>query len=1308
MAKKVSFRRLKFIVVSLCLFVLILPTTALGISNFERAENFRLGAQPNATAVGDFNQDGLPDLVTANSYENQISILLNDRAGHYQEKQFPVGINPSDVAVGDLNGDNIVDIVTANSGDGDSVSNSSTVSVLIGQAGGEFKSTVNYNVYINSAEYKTFTPNSVTIGDFNKDSIMDLAVSNGDTGTNEYHIVLLLGKPPESDGTLAFSEPIPIQVGYKPSSITAGDINGDGSLDFIVTHSGAGKVSILTNRGNLTGMLTAEYPAGNNPKTSVIGDMNGDGHADIVVVTTGDSAGISILQGDGHGFFTPAVKFKASCPNSYVPALDDPYSLALADLDGDGDLDLAVGCSEATQVSILLNDSVGSRLSLQAADRYSVQGSYSQVVIADFNSDNKLDVVATNYDEFGNNMNFAAILLGRGDGTLLASVNYDVSGSLPLSVTSFDFDGDGNLDIATANYNSNNVSIMRGNGKGQFAAAIKYAVGSKPVQLLSVDLNHDGKPDLVIANSGDNTITRLLNDGTGSFISKKFDSSIVPNSKARTITVADFNGDNNPDLAAVHTGSNQLSVMLGDGKGEFELEDQPADNRLASPNSIVSGYFNDDDKIDLAIANKGTKKVYILYGQGDGTFTSGGEYGGISEPSELATGDFNRDGWTDIAVANNGPSGYSLHILFGDQTGTFRDETISTFPNQVYSLAVGDYNGDEKLDIAVPALLQSISVFMGDGTGSFSLENSYSTDVAPRSVAAGDYNNDGKDDLATANDFAGNVTIIKSFPPKWKVKLAATTYSAKENSGSAKVIVSREGNSTGVTSVVYATSDGTAIAGVDYTATTGTLQFQDGETSQFFMIPIVNNHIDAGNKSLNVQISAPSADAVIGTPSTAVLQIEKEDRSSSSSDSGSSATQPGNLIILDGVKLDKLTTLKEVVVGGQSTTIVSIDTEKLIAILEGKNNQTLIIPVTSISDVIQTELNGKMIKSLEKTNTVIEIRTNDAIYTIQSNQLKIDQIASQFGNNVKLEDIKLSIHMGKPSAESKKSLDSAAANQNVTLVAPAINFEIIATYGDRTIKIDRFDHYVSREIVLPNLIDSTQITTGVVLNTDGTISHIPTNIFTKDGKTHAVMNSLTNSIYSIIWNSKKFADVQGHWSQNDVNNTASRLIVDGVTTTSFQPDQDVNRAEFLAIVVRALGLKSMEQINLPQDVKSSDWYASVVQAALTYQLVQGYEDNTFRPYQTITRQEAAVILSRAMAITSLASTVTDAEANTALSPFEDSQQVSGWAKRAVALMVINNIMQGDNQHLTAASHLTRAQTAAIVTRLLQQAKLINK
>ncbi|WP_171631957.1 FG-GAP-like repeat-containing protein [Paenibacillus plantarum] len=1288
---------MKLIVLSLCVFVLILPTTALGKSNFEGAENIGLGAQPNAAAVGDFNQDGLPDLVTANSYYNQISILLNDGSGHYQEKQYPVGIKPSGVAVGDLNGDNIVDVVTANNGNGHPDYASSTVSVLLGQEGGEFKSTVNYNVYIDSVGYNTFTPSSVTIGDFNNDSIMDLAVSNYDSLTSKHHIVWLLGQGVQPDGTLKFSEPVPLRVGANPSSITAGEINGDSNLDIVVTNSGDGTVSILTNNGNLT-VSSNVYAVGARPKASVIGDMNGDGYADIVVATE-DSNGISILQGDGRGSFKDAVKFKARC--------ESPVSLALADLDGDGDLDLAVGCSEAAQVSILLNDSAESQLSLQAAVSYAVQGYYSSVVIADFNSDDKLDVVATNFDTFGNNVNYAALLLGRGDGTLLASVNYDVSGSEPVSVTSFDFDGDGNLDIATADYKSNNVSVMRGNGRGQFAAADNYNVGSKPAQIVSGDLNLDGKPDLVIANSGGNRITTLLNNGQGLFIKNEFESSAESNSRARTLTIADFNGDNNPDIAVAHIESNLLSVMLGDGKGEFQAKDHPADSQIDSPVSIVSGHFNNDDMIDLAIANTGTKQVYILHGQGDGTFTSGDQYGwGSNAPQSLATGDFNRDGWEDIAVAYSSPS-YSLRILFGDPTGTFRDAMIHPFPEEIRSLKVGDFNGDEKLDIAVAVTyLQHVYVFMGDGNGSFGLENKYSTDVTPWSVAVGDFNDDGKDDIATANRYADNVTIINSFPPKWKVKLGATTYSAKENSGSAKVTVIREGSSTGVTSVVYATSDGTAKAGVDYTATTGTLQFQDGETSQFFMIPIVNNHIVTGTKSLNVQLSAPSADAVIGTPSTAVLQIVKEDLPSS--ESGSSATQPEISIILDGVKLDKLTTLKEVVVGGQSTTIVSIDNEKLMAVLEGKNNQKLIIPVTSNSDVIQTDLNGKMIKSLGKTNTIIEIGTNNAIYTIQSNQIKIDQIASQFGNNVKVEDIKLSIRMGKPSTESKKLLDSAAANQNVTLIAPAINFEIIATYGDRTIKIDRFDRYVSREIVLPNSIDSTQITTGVVLNEDGTISHIPTNVFTKDGKPHAVLNSLTNSTYSIIWNSKKFADVQGHWSQNDVNNMASRLIVDGVTTTSFQPDQDVNRAEFLAIVVRALGLKSVEQINLPQDVKSSDWYASVVQAALTYQLVQGYEDNTFRPNQTITRQEAAVILSRAMAITSLTSTVTDAEANKALSPFEDSQQVSGWAKNAVALMVINNIMQGDNQYLTAASHLTRAQTAAIVTRLLQQAKLINK
>ncbi|MNI09161.1 Endo-1,4-beta-xylanase A precursor [compost metagenome] len=1138
------------------------------------------------------------------------------------------------------------------------------------------------------------------MGDFNKDGKMDLAVANYNSlVTDEYYVVILHGEGVEVDGNLKFSAPVPHQVGNNPSSVTAGNINGDTNLDLVVTNSSSNSVSVLYNNGNLT-VSSAVYAVGNNPVASVIGDLNGDGNVDIAVAVDNE---VSILQGDGLGGFLAAVNVGAGC--------DNPKSLAIKDLDGDGRLDLVVGCNSSAQISILKNNRIGSEVSFQAAEHYAVQGFGSSVVIADFNSDDKLDVAAANSVTDG--LNQASFLFGNKDGTFQGSVNYDISGSQPYSVVVLDFNGDGNLDLATANIDSNDVSIMYGRENGRFDVAIKYAVGSKPIGLVTGDFNLDGKLDLVVANSGANTITLLLNDGMGSFESKEFETNTLTGTKSRSLVVSDFNGDKNPDVVVANTGSNSLTIMLGDGKGKFQVKDHTNDDKVKSPRSVIAGDFNRDGKTDLAVASFDTKKVYILNGKGDGAFTPGNEYGGSSIPLSLAVGDFNRDGETDIAVAK-ARSG-SLSILFGNGSSAFREEVISTFEDDSRSVAVGDFNGDGKLDIAVAvSFLNYISMFMGDGRGGFVLEKKYGTDNTPISVAVGDFNKDGKEDVATANQFGNNVTIIKSNLPKWKVQLNSETFSASESSGGITVSINREGNSTGVTSVVYSTSDGSAVAGRQYTATTGILEFQNGETSKSFTVPITNDNDFVGNKSFNVKISDPSTDAVIVKPSTAVLTIVEDDDESKPdpyTPGGGSSTTPTKLdhpIILDGVNLDKLASMKNEVVGGQSTTTMSLDNEKVIAMLEEKNRQILVIPVASDSDVVISELNVKLVKSLEKNDTVLEIRTNRAIYTIPSNQLMIDDIASQFGNNVKLEDIKISIRMGQASDENVKLVNAAANNQDVTLVVPPIEFEIIASYGDKKITISQFNQYVTREIVLPADIDPTKITTGVVLNSDGTFSHVPTKVFTKDGKPHALISSMSNSTYSIIWNPEKFADVEGHWSQNDVNDMASRLVVQGVTALSFQPDKDVNRAEFLAIVVRALGLKPGTGSDLPKDVKASDWYASVVQSAETYQLIQGYEDGTFRPSQTITREEAAVILSRAMTLMKLETKMTDDEVKSTLSSFADGTTVSDWSKKAIALLVKHGIMQGDRNNLSADDNLTRAQTAATVRRLLQQADLINK
>jgi len=135
--------------------------------------------------------------------------------------------------------------------------------------------------------------------------------------------------------------------------------------------------------------------------------------------------------------------------------------------------------------------------------------------------------------------------------------------------------------------------------------------------------------------------------------------------------------------------------------------------------------------------------------------------------------------------------------------------------------------------------------------------------------------------------------------------------------------------------------------------------------------------------------------------------------------------------------------------------------------------------------------------------------------------------------------------------------------------------------------VSRFNRYVQRTIAIPDGVDPSRITTAVVLNTDGTFSHVPTSIVVVNGKYYAQINSLTNSTYSVIWNHREFTDAENHWAKEAVNDMGARLVISGVGNNLFEPDWDITRAEFAAIVVRALGLKSGLGTNPFHDVANN-------------------------------------------------------------------------------------------------------------------------
>ncbi|SFK66851.1 Fibronectin type III domain-containing protein [Paenibacillus sp. 1_12] len=392
----------------------------------------------------------------------------------------------------------------------------------------------------------------------------------------------------------------------------------------------------------------------------------------------------------------------------------------------------------------------------------------------------------------------------------------------------------------------------------------------------------------------------------------------------------------------------------------------------------------------------------------------------------------------------------------------------------------------------------------------------------------------------------------------------------------------------------------------------------------------------------------------------------------------------------------------------KTVTTIVVEQKKLDNKLATEGQRAVVtIPVNAKSDVIVAELNGQMVKNMEGKQAVLEIKTDLATYTIPAQQINISAISDQVGMSVALQDIKIQVEISVPLANTVKVLENAAAQGSFTLVVPPVEFKVIGTYGEKTVEVSKFDAYVERTIAIPDGVDPNRITTGIVVEPDGTVRHVPTKVVMIDSKYYAKINSLTNSTYSIVWHPLEFKDVANHWAKTAVNDMGSRMVISGSGNDQFSPNRDITRAEFTAIIVRGLGLKLENSTTPISDVKTSDWYSSAINTAYAYQLINGFEDGTFRPNDNITREQAMVIIAKAMTITNLKAKLTIKVTEDTLRPFIDSTNASTWASSSIADSIQAGIVSGRSAtELEPKANITRAEVAAIIQRLLQKSDLI--
>ena len=383
-------------------------------------------------------------------------------------------------------------------------------------------------------------PTFVATASLRNNSFDDLIVSN----FNDNTVSVLLGA---GDGTFGAQTTFPTGAG--PVGIATGSFQtarNNQTIDLAVANQTANTVSILLGNGDGTFQNKTDIAAGSGPVSVIaqnLHDLNGLGNLDLIVASH-DNNTILLYQGNGDGTFQQPTVIQL--PNGFGPS-----SIASADFNGDGHIDLAVTDEGNASVSIFL---------------------------------------------------------GNGDGTFRPRTDY-ATGNSPVWVSTGDFNGDAVLDLAVANKTDNTVSILFGNintgvsgassiGDGTFTAQTVYPAGTTPTSIAVADYNLDGLPDLAVAAQGDNALSLLLNLGSGTF-GPNFELPI--GTSPVSIVTADFNGDSRPDVAAANNGSNTVSVVLN--SANFS-------SASSASNAFTSAGFPGVQYIDIGLKVKATPRIH--------------------------------------------------------------------------------------------------------------------------------------------------------------------------------------------------------------------------------------------------------------------------------------------------------------------------------------------------------------------------------------------------------------------------------------------------------------------------------------------------------------------------------------------------------------------------------------------------------------------------------------------------------------------------------------------------------------------------
>ena len=780
------------------------------------------------------NGDGKPDLAITTYGDNGVSVLLNTTDPGATTASFatpvsfttaPALVSPRFLAVGDLNGDGRPDIAAV----------------------GRFSS--NVVVLFNTTEPGAVTPSfspftafpvgssnrSVAMGDLNGDGRPDLVVTN----YNDATLSVLLNTTAPGAAVPSFSGQTTFATGNAPYSVAIGDLNGDGKPDVAVANYHSAFLSILLNTmapGAAVPSLAPqqqENVGSNGPLSIVIADVNNDGKPDIATANWGIGNATVLENTTSPGSST--VSFSKPVA---LPAGSRPYSIAIADLNGDGRPDVAVANSAANSLSVVLNLTAPSAqiLSLTtptfADPEFITNQPYpGAVAVADLNGDGKPDVVVTNpiYSMVSVFLNDSSP--GSDTVSFAPTVDFPISAG-GYFVQIGDLNGDGRLDLGVLSNQSSSLSVLLNNTPTgsltpDFADQQVFPTGQLTQSLVLADINGDGRPDVIFTNYSLNSASVLLNTtapGAGTVTFGDATPFMVGTGAVQS-AVGDLNGDGRPDLAVIHRSSYKstpgVSVLLnttppGASTPSFtEPFDLPT---IGFTTALVLADLNGDGAPDLAVTDFGNGGEVLVFlnttprAASTPSFAPAQSVPSGSPPFKLTTGDLNGDGRPDLIVSGYTGSG-PLSVLLnttpsGASTPSFAPPLIYPTGAYPHTPAVADLNGDGRPDLVVSDYYGGVSVWLNTTAQNVSHNPSIATgtivdDDAPASIelAGGD------DQTALVGAaFPTDLSVIVKNAQGHVVQGASVTFSVPASGASALF----DGSQASVT--VLTEADGSATA----------------------------------------------------------------------------------------------------------------------------------------------------------------------------------------------------------------------------------------------------------------------------------------------------------------------------------------------------------------------------------------------------------------------------------------------------------------------------------------------------------------